>query len=56
MKSLLLKKEVEVVHFDDLTEGPEFVQAAALRLLKIAIFSLSLKKFTRTKKHSSMKS
>lgn len=34
LKSLFLKKEIEVVHFDDLSEGPDFIATAARRLLR----------------------
>lgn len=34
MKSLILKEEIEVVHFDDISEGPDFTQTAAARLLR----------------------
>jgi hypothetical protein len=36
MKTMLLGEEVEVVHFDDISEGPEFTQTAASRLLRNA--------------------
>ncbi len=34
LKSLVEKKEVEIVHFDDIKEGTAFTQQAALRLLQ----------------------
>jgi hypothetical protein len=44
MKTIITQQETEVVHFDDISEGPDFVQAAASRLLRNAdLYSITQK-------------
>jgi len=44
MKSIVTQEEVEVVHFDDISDTPEFAQVAAARLLRNAdLYSITQK-------------
>jgi hypothetical protein len=49
MKTILEQQEVEVVHFDDLSQGPDFVCAAAARLLRQADLYSITKKIYKSK-------
>jgi hypothetical protein len=50
MKTILVDEEVEVLHFDDLSEGPDFVQNAVSRLLRNAdLFSITQKVYLQKK-------